>query len=346
MSKQKITIQDIADSLGLSRNTVSKSLNENESIPESTRKKVMAKAIELKYKHFGFMNTENLMREKKGNIALLTCDTSKNSNFGSLLMSGLEKKLSTEGYNLSIHILREIEINSLTLPKNFELNNVDGIVCRELFDKDYTYLVSNLGIPTIFVDSIADIFYPKLNTDIILMENKHSTYSVTKTLIDSGHTKLGFIGDYTHCKSFNERWAGFNRALLNSNLQLDLSFCIVENDSCPYSDYNWMKSKLDNMDALPSAFICANDYIAINVIKALKGKNIKIPEDILVSGFDDSQESLIVDPPLTTVHIFSCEMGGIAAELLLSRLKNQSKPFQITHVKTEPIFRESTGNLR
>jgi LacI family transcriptional regulator len=99
------------------------------------------------------------------------------------------------------------------------------------------------------------------------------------------------------------------------------------------------------MKALPSAFICANDFIAINVMKVLKNKNIQIPEDIVICGFDDAPESQIVDPHLTTVHIFNNEMGILAAEMLLSRLKNPTKPFQITHVKTEPIFRGSTGRI-
>lgn len=345
MNKEKTSIQDIADSLGLSRNTVSKALNSNESIPEVTRNRVIEKAIQLKYKHFAFMNTENLLTKKTGNIVLLTYTLPNNSHFGSLLINGLEKKISAEGYNLSIHILREAEIDSLSFPNNFELKNIDGIVCIELFNKNYTKLLSSLAIPTVFIDSVSNILYPELKADLILMENDHSTYLVTKKLIDNGYTKIGFVGDYNHCKSFNERWAGFNRALLECNLKLDLSCCIVDDDKYPYGDYDWMKDKLDNITNLPSAFICANDYIAISVIKSLKSKNIKIPEQILVTGFDNSPESLIVDPHLTTVNISNSEMGNLAAEMLLSRLKDPSRPFQITHVKTEPIFRASTGRL-
>lgn len=345
MNKEKVTIQDIANSLNLSRNTVSKALNRNDSIPESTRNRVIKKAVELKYKHFAFINNESLPTKKTGNIALLTSSMPDSSHFGSKLINGLEKKISSEGYNLSIHIIRQAEIDALILPNNFELKNVDGIVCIELFNKAYTKLINNLEIPTIFIDCTADIFYPDLNTDILLMENEHSTYSLTKKLINSGHTEIGFVGDYKHCKSFNERWIGFNRALIESNLKLDLSFCITEDNKFPYVSPNWINSQLDAIDKLPSAFICANDFVAIALIKALKSKNIKIPEDILITGFDDSPESRIIDPHLTTVHIYSNEMGAIAADLILSRLRNPSKPVQITHVKTKLIFRESTGNI-
>ena len=247
---------------------------------------------------------------------------------------------------MSIHIIRETEIEELALPNNFDIKNVDGIICIELFDKKYIQLISSLEIPTIFIDFISDTLYPELNADIILMENERSTYLITKKLIDTGITDIGFVGDYVHCKSFNERWVGFNKALNDSKLNVNLSSCILEDDSCPYGDFDWMTGQIEKIKKLPSAFVCANDFIAISVMKALKGKGIKIPEEIAICGFDDSPESRIVDPHLTTVHIFNNDMGILAAEMLLSRLKNPSKPYQITHVKTEPVFRASFGGIK
>ncbi|MEV5030362.1 LacI family DNA-binding transcriptional regulator [Paenibacillus sp. LPE1-1-1.1] len=342
MAKDKITIQDIADSLGISRNTASKALNGVESIPDETRNKVIKKAIELKYKQFAFVDSESIMPIKPGNVALLTCNLPISSHFGSLLISGLEIKISSEGYNLSIHIVREADINTLSLPNNFDPSKVDGIICIEMFDKKYSEMICNVGIPTIFIDAAADVFYSDLKADLILMENEYGTYAVTKKLIDDGHTKLGFVGDYNHCKSFNERWDGFNRALAMSKIEINMSYCVIEEDRY-FSEPNFMDRQLDKMKELPTAFVCANDFIAVSVMKALKKMNIQIPNDIAVCGFDDAPESRIVEPHLTTVHISNSEMGYIAADMLLSRIKTPTKPYQITHVKTELKFRESTG---
>ncbi|KRE47103.1 LacI family DNA-binding transcriptional regulator [Paenibacillus sp. Soil522] len=344
MAKEKITIQDIADSLGISRNTASKALNGVEGIPDETRNKVIKKAIELKYKQFAFVDSESIMPKNPGNITLLTCNLPMSTHFGYTLLNGLEIKISSEGYNLSIHIVREADINTLSLPNNFELSKVDGIICIEMFDKKYSEMICNLGIPTIFIDAAADVFYSDLKADLLLMENEYGTYSVTKKLIEDGHTKLGFIGDYNHCKSFNERWVGFNRALTMSKLETNMSFCVIEEDRY-FSEPNWIDRQLNKMKELPTAFVCANDFIAVSVMKALRNKNIQIPNDIAVCGFDDAPESRIVEPHLTTVHIFNSEMGNIAADMLLSRIKNPTKPYQITHVKTELVFRESTGKF-
>ncbi|MCR2806617.1 LacI family DNA-binding transcriptional regulator [Paenibacillus soyae] len=345
MAKEKVTIQDIADALGISRNTASKALNGVESIPAETRNKVIKKAIELKYKQFAYVDTDSVMTKAPGNIALLTCNLPGISHFGSQLLNGLEIKISSEGYNLSIHMVREYEIEAMVLPKNFEASKVDGIICIEMFDKGYSELVSGLGIPAIFIDSTSEIFYTDLQADLILMENKHSSYRMTSRLIENGHKKLGFVGDYNHCKSFNERWAGFNRALADASLKPDPSVCITEEDRF-FFEPEWMERQLDRMNELPAAFVCANDFIAIGLMKALKNRNVRIPEDVAVCGFDDSPESRIVDPPLTTAHIPNNQMGIIAADMLLARVKDPARPFQITHVKTEPIFRESTGKLK
>ncbi|GJM72711.1 hypothetical protein HMSSN036_49270 [Paenibacillus macerans] len=92
MAKEKVTIQDIADALGISRNTASKALNGSESIPAETRNKVIRKAIELKYKQFAFMDSDSFLSKSSGNIALLTENLPNTSHFGSTLISGLEKE--------------------------------------------------------------------------------------------------------------------------------------------------------------------------------------------------------------------------------------------------------------
>lgn len=343
MKKDKVTIQDIADALGISRNTASKAINGNESIPIETRNKVIKKAAELKYKQFAYVESDYLVPRSTGNVALLTSNLPNNSHFGSLLISGLEKRISMEGYTISIHIVRETDIQALTLPNNFEASKVDGIICIELFDTGYSKKITSLGLPTIFIDCAVDLPHPSLQADLLLMENEYSVYELTQSLIQQGHQRIGFVGDYRHCKSFNERWVGYNRALIESGIPFDLSCCIVGQDKDFFDPMNWMNRQFKGMAHKPSAFICANDFVAVNLIQMLKSHQIKIPEDIVVCGFDDAPESRIVEPQLTTVHIFNNDMGITAAETLLARIKNPKRPYQTTHIQTQPIFRESSA---
>ncbi|MBD7967381.1 LacI family DNA-binding transcriptional regulator [Paenibacillus gallinarum] len=344
MAREKVTIQDIANALGISRNTASKALNGSSNIPDETRNKVIKKAIELKYKQFAFMEIESILSKNSGNIALLTENLPNTSHFGSALISGLEKRISAEGYNLSIHIVRDIDQESLSLPNNFDVSNVDGIICIELFNLEYSKLITSLDIPTIFIDCSAHICYPEFQADVLLMENENSSYQLTKKLIDGGYKTLGFIGDYNHCRSFNERWVGFNRALTESGVQLDLSQCILDEDRLFFSSPEWADDRLREISEFPSAFVCANDHIAVTFMKSIKN-TLSVPDDIVICGFDNAVESRIVEPQLTTVHIYRNEMGVKAAEMLLSRIKDPKQPYQVSHIYTKPIIRESTPNI-
>jgi LacI family transcriptional regulator len=345
MAKEKVTIQDIADALGISRNTASKALNDSGNIPDETRNRVIKKAIELKYKQFAYMENEHVLTKAPSNIALLTENLPNTSHFGSMLISGLEKRISAEGYNLSIHIVREVDQDSLTLPNNFDISNVDGIICIELFNLKYTQLITDLGIPTIFIDCASDICYPEFHADLLLMENEHSTYQLTRKLIESGYNHIGFAGDYNHCKSFNERWVGYQRAMLEAGLQVDPSQCIVDDDRLFFSKPGWLNERVAELQSLPDAYVCANDFIAVDLIRALRARNVKVPQDVVICGFDNAPESRIIEPALTTVHIYSNEMGIKAAEMLLSRIDHPSQPYQVSHIVTKPIIRESTPTL-
>ncbi len=343
MAKEKVTIQQIADALGISRNTASKALNDSGGIPEETRARVIKKAIELKYKQFAYMESDGFLPKKTGNIALLTTNLPNTSHFGSQVISGLEKKISMEGYNLSIHIVRDDDRGERALPVNFDASGVDGIVCIELFDPVYSRLLTELAIPVIFIDCAADAAYPDFRADVLLMENEHSTYGMTRSLIEDGLTEIGFVGDFNHCKSFRERWIGYGRALADAGLDVPREQSILDEDRFFLFESDWMEQRLRQIGKLPQAFVCANDFIAVRLMRALKNGGLNVPADVRVCGFDDSPESRIVEPHLTTVHIFSSDMGVKAGEMLLSRIRNPRQPHQVTHLHTQPILRESTA---
>ena len=93
---------------------------------------------------------------------------------------------------------------------------------------------------------------------------------------------------------------------------------------------------------LPDFFICGNDFVAVDAIHALRNLGKSVPEDVLMSGFDDAPESRIVTPPLTTVHIHTQIMAYTAAYLLMTRIREPSLDYRTVHTETELIYRDST----
>jgi LacI family transcriptional regulator len=131
-------------------------------------------------------------------------------------------------------------------------------------------------------------------------------------------------------------------ALRKGGFQPDVDVCILDPDSAPYDDPLWLEQKLRAMPYLPEAFFCANDFLALHLMTALKNMGYSVPEDVMVAGFDGSPESAVVSPGLTTAVIPSTEIGRLAAELLLKRIANPDSPILRVYVPTTPVWRAST----
>ena len=140
----KVTLQDIADALGVSRNTVSKAINNTGVLAEATRQKVLEKAIEMGYKQFSYANSISdianpfsTQPKASGEIALFTGSFLNNSHFASTMLDKFQHEVSLLGYSLTMHRVDENNITDLSLPISFRPENTKAIVCIEMFDHTY-----------------------------------------------------------------------------------------------------------------------------------------------------------------------------------------------------------------
>ncbi len=341
MNNKRVTMQDIADACGLSRNTVSKVFNRRGAVPESTQKLILAKAQELGY-GAPLPDTAPVPAPATRSIALLTSHMPSDYHFATVLFPTFTDQICRAGYNMKMFEISPEEIRQRRLPSHLNLEETAGMIGIELFDADYLNMMASLGLPTLFIDGPAHISSRLMPCDFVLMENVASVMTVMGQLFAKGARRIGFIGDIEHCASFNERWLGYSTYLVQAGLPFDRALCILEPDSSPYSSPDWLASRLAAIPALPDAFLCANDYLAVWTMAALKKLGVSVPGQVMIAGFDGSSQTTIVDPPLTTVKIPGTDIGRVAAAVLLRRLSSPELPFTRTYVKTTPILREST----
>ena len=336
---KRVTIQDIADSLGISRNTVSKALNNTGVLADSTRIKILEKAKEMGYKQFLYTSAQEVPSEAPiREIALFTQNMPNSSHFASQMLNTFQEKISKEHFKLSIFLIREQEIADLRLPLGFDAEKCAAVICIELFDPTYGRLLNDLNIPVLYIDAAAGIDFSQYRADFLLRENSESIYNLTNTFLKGGCKSFAFAGDIYNCQSFYERYCGFCKALQDADLSPATTLFQTKR---AFLNSQSLCDIITSLDKLPEVFICANDFIAIDLMRALKKCSYRIPDDVLVCGFDDSKESKIVDPPLTTVRIPSAEMGIIAADLLLSRINMPTLPYRTTYVRTDIKYRVS-----
>ena len=356
----KVTIQDIADALGLSRNTVSKAINNTGVLAEATRDKILRKAVEMGYKQFsyvklpdagkenGFIELSSEALSKEGVISFLIGHNLGSSHFASTMLDRLQRELSGQGYSSMTYRVTKEHIKSLTLPSGFSPPRSDGILCIEIFDPDYAELICSQGKPTLFVDGPSAYVGKKLQADLLLMDNRTELSTFVAQMIEKGITSFGFIGEIYHCISFYERYLALRETLMRHSIPFDKTYLLSttsgrENWRETYQIYtDYLADRLKGLSSLPQVFLCTNDFIAIDALKCFRKLGIRVPEDVLLCGFDDSPESRVITPRLTTVHIHSQIMGYTAASLLLSRIREPSLNLRTVHTETTLHLREST----
>lgn len=338
---KKVTIQDIADELGISRNTVSKAINNAEGLAEATRERILQKAVEMGYKQFSYIKAQRQDESEqasrnKGEIALLLGNAIAPSHFASLMLDKLKKELSQWEYELNSHRVERDNFLCRTLPVTFVAEQTSAIICIEMFDRAYDEMICSLGLPVLFVDGPNKRDGVDLPADQLYMENTTAITRFVNDMLVRGKRRIGFIGDYEHCQSFYERYTAFRCAMLMADVPVEERFCIK------ISDRDRLEEALTTLPEYPDVFICANDFAADDAIYALRKLGKSVPEDVLFCGFDDAPNSRIMTPSLTTVHIHTQVMAVTAIQMLLSRIEQPNLDYRTVHTETELVYRDST----
>lgn len=331
----RVTIQDIADALQLSRNTVSKVLNSPESVPEATRRRVIEMATAMNYKSIQQM-TEN-KQENLLKIVLISLENKMSSSFFTALYQKMHEQSRQYNMVLTIQLISTDDIHNRHFPDY--INVADGVLIMEVLDADYIRLLLQFGKPTVFFDFITNGAGITGKFDIV-MEQSNAVYQLTKRLIDQGLTRIGFYGSISHCAGFLERFYNYRNAMLDHQLPLDSSILLIHDKPTQLSEYDYLLSQLRRIK-LPQAFVCANDYVAFTLMEALGKMHVRIPEDIAVCGFDNVPDFWLHTPYLTTVDCSKDMLASNMLALLAGRIRDPKLDNRILYVSGETVIRQS-----
>lgn len=330
-----VTIKDIAKLAGVSKTTVSKVINnKDESISKSTRDKILKIMKEQNYVPNKL--AQGLVTKKTNTIGLLIPDI--RNPFFTDISRGAEDFARKEGYNIIFcstdeDYEREIECIDMLIEQR-----VDGIIfapSSNTLNQEGIY--NKLELPMVLVDKDLNL---KNSKGLVKVDNKNGTYEATKYLIKQNHKDILYLSGPLKNDIANKRLEGYKRAFEKNGLDYDVNNVVEGNYK-----YEWAYDYIKNIDEINySAICCGNDLIAIGAIQALRERNIKVPQDISVVGFDDIQTANLIDPSLTTIRQPSYDMGQKACEMLISYLKDKKEEKNKEVVfKPQLIIRNSTS---
>lgn len=340
----KLSIKEIAEYLGISRNTVSKALNRKPGVSESTRKKILETVNEMQYKRFLSSMGDELQIEQKGSILFLT-KTHSHSGFWLSVLEGIKVALSKSGYTIVMGVLSEQELANKEIPQIMYNQDIKGIIIVEICNIDMCKKIIAHGLPVVTVDMPKNVATILNQIDVVTMENKKNIKKIVKALSMKGYRDFAFAGDlYSENvgDGFQKRYEAFREVLKELQLeeQADKSFTHETEDN--FLSQSYLVKKIQALDKLPDVYICGNDSTAIQLVHALNFCGYSIPKDVSIVGFDDIPESLDCLPPLTTIYTPKALLGRAAAFCILDKIQNPDRESIYLEVPTKLILRDST----
>jgi LacI family transcriptional regulator len=331
-----VTLKEIAERIGVAPSTVSKAINNRPGVSEQTRQIILAEieAMGLKPKR----RVGGLQRRKLGNIALLIHKSKAvyTDPFYSLVTEGIVKEAQHRGFHVIYFLMdnNDVDVDE-NLGELMEGNTFNGLILIGA-DLNTPFLdkIKTSQIPMVLVDSK----YPGFNC--IVTANVDGTKDAVKYLVENGHHNILFLCGPLNHNSIAERLEGY-KAGLEQYAQDSKPLIICADGLGVDSGRKALESA--EYDGAYTAILAANDKLAIGALKALKEKDLDVPCDISLIGFDDIEWALHTDPPLTTVRVAKRQTGMLAAKLLIQAIADtESHPAQI-EVSTRLIVRQSSG---
>lgn len=316
-SGKEVTIYDIAKALNISAATVSRGLKNSPAIRQETRKKIAETAQRMGYRQNIFAS--NLRRKQTFTIGVVV--PRLNSYFMSAVISGMEKVVNAEGYQLIISQSQEMESKEAANVQTMFNTRVDGLLVSlsaETENLQHFELLRKKQIPLIFFDRVAEIS----GSSSIVIDNVQAAYEATHHLLQLGRQRILHLGGNPKSAVYADRLKGYRKALDEVSLTFEPSLVL----STDLSDQAGREAAeyILALPQRPDGIFAANDTSAVACMSQLKRAGIAIPAEIAMVGFNNDPVSRVVDPQLSTVHYPGQEMGEQAAAHLIRMLRGKA----------------------
>jgi LacI family transcriptional regulator len=343
---RKITMQDIADTLNVSRVTVWKVFNNYPGVSDSLRQQIMTKAQELGYLKVSQLQTAeptaNIPESDVPATVSIVVSRPDSSLFWMNIIHCIAKELAKQNVNLMYTYLPSKYSDSYTLPTSLSNGTVQGIIMLNVYDATFLQMLNELKIPKVFLDIVTSFPEDTLTGDLVLLEGHNSICKITNSIIQKGRTEIGFIGATDYARTNLDRYTGYAAAMKQNNLPINPKLCLT-GDIGIYTYIEEINDFLSHLKQMPQAFVCVSDYVAHFLLQYLSEHNIKVPDDIAVSGYDGSTEYGDLANYLTTVQVDTHALGRRLVKQLLYRMNDPDAPIETVYLSFDIAYGESTN---
>lgn len=336
---KKVTIQDIAAEMGLSRNTVAKALNGGLVSPQ-TKQAVVQKAWQMGYAKLD----ANLLEEVKTTFrrtntgTILVLFNQIQSTFWTRALAGISNAVNDEGYRMQLHVVDE---NDRDGEETFRLiaEDVKGIIFLSVFPVRFVKGISRTKLPMTFFNSPVNAQeYIKFG-DVISVEGFYSMSTLTDYIIrQRGCTKFAYIGFAEGSRMIQARYLGFLNSCNQNHIQLDANLQYTRPSNNISFSYAMVEEVVKNMPYIPEAFICEDDDVASHVSLALLQRDPQAVRHVLITGFNNTLDPDFFKHDIITVDVRIEELGRRLVKSVADKVKCPTMDISFTTIATYPRF--------
>ena len=331
---KRATIEDVAALAGVSRQTVSRAINDKGEISPATKDKVMAAVQQLGYQPN--RQAQSMVTQRTQTVGLVIPDIS--NLFFPEVARGVQDTAQQHGYNVLLCNTDDDPEEEVRVLHSFQAQGVDGIIIMgNVADQTAMQAFADSYAPIVMVNR----FFDHPNVNLIIVDNEHGAFLAVKHLIQKGHCKIGMLANSNFSRSQVRRVRGYEKALTESGIPYDESLIVGASPTLE-GGYNTLQQLLGEHPEITAVFTY-NDLMGIGAIRAAHDLGKQVPKDLAVVGFDNIGLSSIFIPSLSSVHVDKYEIGQRAMNRILNMLRSPDKTFETIQVPVTLVPRESSN---
>lgn len=326
-----VTLQDIADKLGVSKGTVSKAINNAPDISETLRKTILDTAVEMGYTRLRKPKSE----AKKLCIITENLEYKETHHFGYDFIIGFRQLAEPAGYQVDVlpvtaQFQKSIPYDVFMLQNHYVGAFVLGFSLADPWMEDFR----TTRTPTVLYDNYIPA---NAHTAYIGIDNNEGMELAVQHLKQLGHKKIGYLSSALGSYIMQQRHKAFFHAMRQNGLAVDPT-CV----GATYHVSECIEKHVPRLlDLGVTAFICCHDLFANAAMIHCQQSGLRVPDDISIIGFDDSPFCAYTSPPLTTIRQERTELGKCGYYALMSLMDKCFIGTMLLHAQL--IVRGSTG---
>ncbi len=338
------SLRDVAQAAGVSIGTASRALNNKSNVLPETRAQVLKAATELGYK-LQFRVPSSVSTKLNTIGAVMKRDPGQNPRvdpFNYMILTGVENECQKLGINMMYSSIQvDGASHAISKPSILEDNAIDGLVIigASLSDPEIAHSIP-ADMPVVLVDA----YNPHYQCDTILIDNFGGAYQAVSHLIEKGHTRIAWLGSNGKSKEhpgIRDRREGYLKALEDQQIT---DVYIEHAELWHSSGYEAAQKLLKCHPEITAIFTC-NDDAAVGAMAAIHEMGWRIPDDISVIGFDDTEVAVRATPKLSTMFVDKFLMGVLGVRHLYDRATNLDRVPIGMNIHTRLVERDSVKSL-